>query len=119
MFALFFWLIFLLKLFLLQEKYIFIFINYPFFVDNYIQRHGFSYLCALFVLIVFHEILKRVEMKKIFFIALISLSLLIPILMENTNVNENYFWKEVTLPITIKIELNSILFIKIFGRQGV
>ena len=91
MFALLPWLIFLLKLFLLQEKNIYLYSSIiPFLLIITSKGTGLA-ICALFVLIVFYEILKRVEMKKIFFIALISLSLLIPILMENTNVNENYF----------------------------
>lgn len=91
MFALLPWLIFLLKLFLLQEKNIYLYSSIiPFLLIITSKGTGLA-ICSLFVLIVFYEILKRVEIKKIFFISLISLSLLTPILMENTNVNENYF----------------------------
>lgn len=90
-FALLPWLIFLLKLFLLEEKNIYLYSSIIPFLLIITSKGTALAICSLFVLFVFYEILKKVEIKKIFLILLISLFLLIPILLENNNINENYF----------------------------
>ncbi len=91
MFALLPWLIFLLKLFLSEGKNIYLYSSIiPFLLIITSKGTGLA-ICILFVLFVFYEILKKLEIKKILLFTLISLLLLVPILLENNKVNDNYF----------------------------
>jgi hypothetical protein len=110
MFALLPWVIFLLKLFLLEEKNIYLYSSIiPFLLIITSKGTGLA-ITSIFVFFVFYEILKKLEIKKLFLVILISLFLIVPILLENNNINTNYFLdrNDITENYNYKAELDII-----------
>lgn len=110
MFALLPWVIFLLKLFLLEEKNIYLYSSIiPFLLIITSKGTGLA-ITSIFVFFVFYEILKKLEIKKLFLVILISLFLTVPILLENNNINSNYFLdrNDITENYNYKAELDII-----------
>ena len=90
-FALLPWLIFLLKQFLEEEKKLYVFAAIiPFALIITTKGTGLV-ISGLFILYTFFEIIKKLGLKQIIVLTLISFFVILPLLVENTNINNNLF----------------------------
>ena len=90
-FALLPWLIFLLKQFLIEEKKLYVFASIiPFALIITTKGTGLV-ISGLFVLYAFFGVIKKLGLRQMLFLTLISFFVLVPLLVENTNINNNLF----------------------------